>query len=524
MRSRLGLAAATSLAILAACGRCGAGPARSPEGFLPRDATAALVVPNLGAAAGEWRGLLEAARSVPAAAPLAEAHAALKAQLGLDPLEQEGLAAAGLDPSRGAAAALLPGGALLLALPLADGGRWDALVARLGRDRLGAAHREEAEQGGARSVAFSRGAGSPPALAYAAAGRTALLSAGAEAPATVLAAALRPAAEALPAVPSFIAAREALGGGHGLAAFWPPGSPLLRELPAARDGGALGFRTGAFGLSVQAVLLLPPERAAVWREVAGGDGADSAGREELLHLPADTFLAARFGGEPAALGRRLSYALPPRLAAGLRQAGLDLRADFFDLLAPGAALGLSLAPTFDVGAAARGAEAARDPFREVNVAAGLRVRDATRLRAVLDRLARNRAVGVAPRPAGNGWSARVGGGALDILLDGDRLWVASGPGRLEALVAGRGYRAPSSTAIAALSTGGAGAVLDVGALVTSFRSLPEEAYGTGPDAFVMRSLADRVVEPASHLKAVSLRVEVLPAAARLDLDLEAAVP
>jgi len=524
MRSRLGSAVAASLALLAACGRCGAGPARPPERFLPREAQAALVVPSLGAAAGEWRGLFRAAQALPAAAGLAEAHAALTAQLGLDPLEPEGLATAGLDPARGAAAALLPGGGVLVALPVADEGRWDALVARLARDRLDAAHRER-EQAGAREVTFSRSVGAPAALAYAVAERTALLSAGPEAPRIVAAAALRRGADALPGAPFYAAALEALGTGRAAAALWPPGSPLLKEARPARDGGAAGLRTGPFGLSLRVVLLLPPERAAAWREVAGGDGAASAGREELGHLPADTFLAARFGGDPSALGRRLSYGLPPRLAAELQRAGFDLRADLFDLLAPGAALGLSLAPTFDVGAVARGAEAARDPFRQVQLSAALRVRDGARLRAALDRLARTRGAGVAPRAGGApGWSLRLGGGVLDVQLAEERLWVASGAGRLEALVAGRGYQPPTSTAIAALGTGGAGAVLDVAAFVRSFRALPEEAYGTGPDQFVMRSLADRVVEPAARLRALSLRVEVLPAAARLDLDLEAAAP
>jgi hypothetical protein len=60
--------------------------------------------------------------------------------------------------------------------------------------------------------------------------------------------------------------------------------------------------------------------------------------------------------------------------------------------------------------------------------------------------------------------------------------------------------------------------------VASFRALPPAAYGTGPDAFVMRSLAERVVEPASRLVAASLRVSLAEGAARLDLTVDARPP
>jgi hypothetical protein len=56
--------------------------------------------------------------------------------------------------------------------------------------------------------------------------------------------------------------------------------------------------------------------------------------------------------------------------------------------------------------------------------------------------------------------------------------------------------------------------------VASVQALPDEAYGTGPNAFVMRSLADRFLEPASRVQAVALRFDLLPAAALFDLEIE----
>ena len=64
----------------------------------------------------------------------------------------------------------------------------------------------------------------------------------------------------------------------------------------------------------------------------------------------------------------------------------------------------------------------------------------------------------------------------------------------------------------AIGTGLGGAVLDVDHLVRSIEALPEEAYGTGPNAVVMRSLVNRYLEPASAVAAVALRLDLVPGA------------
>lgn len=534
MRPRPRTALAASLALLAAgCGRCGsrAPAAVPPERYLPADAPAALLLPRLGEAASQAGGLLGTALAIPAAAGLAEPVAALKAQLGFDPLDPAGLASAGLAPERGAAAAALPGGGAVLALPVADAARLDATLARLARDRLGASVRDEARERTAVAVTFRAGPDRPAALCYAVAGDTALLAAGPAGPAAVAAALSLPEAGSLAASPAFAAARAALGDGHAALLFAPPSPRLAAELPPARDGGALGLRAGPAGLWLRAVLLLPPAREEVWREVAGGPEAAGAGREELSRLPGDLFAAARFGGSPQALLRRLGDVLPAGLAGRLERAHLDLARDLGAHLAPGAAAGLSLSPRFDAAALAGGvAAAARDPFRLVHLSAVARVKDPEALRRELLRLEKaGRALGVRiasrPRPGGGSWSAPVGGGTLAWALEGDRLLVAGGAGRLAALGAGGpGFSPPTPGAQAALESGGAAAAVDFPGLVRRVRALPPQAFGTGPDGFVLRALVDRFLEPASHLAAASLRLEVIPGAARIDLAVEALAP
>jgi hypothetical protein len=528
MRRSLPKALAASVLLAAGCGR--RPPQPPPERFLPASAGLAVLVPALGEGAAAAGKLLRAASEVAATAAVAESAASMRAQIGLDPFDPAGLAAAGLDPARAAGLALLPGGGGLLVLPVADQEKLDALLARLARDRGGAPHREESRAGGATVVAFRRGPGGPAALAYAVEQGSALVAPGPGAPALAGAAADRAEAESLGASPAFASARGALGEGLAALAYAPAGSPFLAGLPPLRDGAAAGLRPLPGGLEVRAALLLPPGRHDVWREVAGGEGAAGAGRDELAALPADLFAAARFGGDPAALGRRLGYALPAEVAARLGRARFDLARDLFGHLAPGAAAGLSLAPRLDVGALSRGgaAAAAADPFRLVHLAAVARVRDPVGLRASLERLASSgRALGlrVSARQlpgGGSAWAAPLGGGVLTWALRGDRLLVAGGARRLEALLGtGPRWKAPTPAAGAALASGGAAGALDVGALVAAFRALPPESFGTGPDGFVVRSLADRFLEPASRLRAASARLEVLAGAARVDVVVEA---
>jgi hypothetical protein len=108
----------------------------------------------------------------------------------------------------------------------------------------------------------------------------------------------------------------------------------------------------------------------------------------------------------------------------------------------------------------------------------------------------------------------------------NRLVLAAGArGRLDALLArveahGDGFRAPTPAADAALAGGLGGAVVDVQRLVADVRALPAAAYGTGPSGFVMRALAERFIDPAARLAAVSIEARVAHGALVLDLTVE----
>jgi hypothetical protein len=171
-----------------------------------------------------------------------------------------------------------------------------------------------------------------------------------------------------------------------------------------------------------------------------------------------------------------------------------------------------------------------DPFSLVHLDAVLPVRDPAVLRAFVARLQKagpRLALKVVPRgPAAEptGWTISWGKAQLGLALSGGRLLVAGGAPRLAALEArtgpGTGYEPETPPARTALTSGLGGAVLDVDHLARSIEALPEEAYGTGPNAVVMRSLVNRYLEPATSLASVALRLELLPGAAIVDLDVD----
>lgn len=525
MIRRLLLPAAFALAI--AAGGCrGRGAAPPPERWLPADVRAAVVVPEVGRAGSQLAALHATLSAFPGTADLAGARGALAAQLGFDPLDPKGLREAGLDARRGAAVAALarpaapgsPRGATLLVLPVDDAGRFEALLARLARERLGAEVRTSEPRGERAPVAFRRSAAEPPALAYLVVGGTALVAPGPSAPDAVAEAAGLAEERSLARSAPFAAARRALPADAAALAFAPPGSPLVAGLWPIRDGLAVGFSFGGEALRATAAVLLG-DRAASFRALAG----DGAAAKLAARLAPDAVLAGRWDGDLAALGRKLAPILPARERARLAARGVDPERDLFGLLAPGAAATASLSPRPAL--AGLGEDALRaDPLRLIRFEAVARVTSTERARAVSERLA--------PPPRGGaardgGWRLSTPSGEIAWRLDGDRLAVAGGPpGALDALVArldggGEGYRAPTEAARAALSGGLGGAVLDAQRLVASVRALPEDAFGTGPSGFVLRSMVDRFVDPAARLAALSLRASLADGALVIALEVEA---
>lgn len=516
-------------AALAAGGCRGRGSGPPPERFVPAAVRAVVLVPEAGRAAREIAALHATVSSFPGASGVASARAAVAAQLGFDPLDRAGLAQAGVNARRGAALALLgaagePARALLV-LPVGDADKLETLLARLARERLGAELRAAEPRGAFSIVAFRRAAGEPIALAYLVTQHTALVSQGPGAADLVAEAAALAPERALAGDAAFAAARRALGDAPAAVAFAPPGSPLLQGARGLRDGVALGLSAGDPALRARAAVLLGA-REASFRALAGGGAAAAA----AARLSPDAELAARWDGAPGALGERLVPMLSRADRARLGARGLDPQRDLFDLLAPGVAMAVSLSPRLELAGLTETTLRA-DPLRLLRLEAVAEVKDPARARAVFDRIAppprRPRPARAAPDAAApERWRVATPSGELAWRLDGTRLALAGGPpGALEALEArlggeGPGFRAPSAAAGAALKGGLGGAVLDAQRLVASVRALPEDAFGTGPSGFVVRSVVDRFLEPASRLSAVSLRAELAEGALVLDAEVE----
>jgi hypothetical protein len=287
---------------------------------------------------------------------------------------------------------------------------------------------------------------------------------------------------------------------------------------------AFGVSAGPGRLVARTAVLLGAREPSFRALAADGRAAPHAAR-----LDPEAPLVARWDGDFAALGRKLTPMVGARERARLARLGVDLERDFFGVLAPGGAVALSLPSRLALGGLTTDAARA-DPLRALEFEAILPYRDGADPSAAAERLARAMGAGRRGRgadPAVTRLATPSGEIAWKVDRDAGRILAAGGrPGRLDALAArlagdGPGWKPPTSQSASALSGGLGGAALDVGRLVASVRAQPDEAFGTGPAGFVMRSLVERVLDPAAQLAAISLRVDLAEGALVLALDVEA---
>lgn len=523
------VAAALALAgLLASCGRCGgARTASSAEELLPALPPGAASTAPLAELARHADELLARAARLPGGEQLGENRRAVAAQLGFDPLTGDGLASAGLDPERGMAVALQQDGAgrmgFVAALPLRGRDAFVQTFEKLVRERQGYTERTEEARGEARAVVFARPGGGLR-LGYALLRGYAVVARGGDPAADLAAAAGRAAEQSLARDARYAAARAAVapagGGAPDLTLFAPAqGAAQARLLGRALPGdGALGLAMGTAGVRLRGSLALAaPDAREVQTLLPGGGEALS------VLLPKDAPLQVRLGIEPSRLPAALARVpaldgLLSRLRSALAARRVDLDRDLFGALQPGAVLAVLLSPRANLGRAVDQGVfdvRAHSPFDVIQLAAYARPADAARVQAALRAVAE-----VLPQfgaraeaaPGGAEWRATYAGGeglrfGLRAAEGGPLVYLLGGLDP-EAALAQKGAQGPGA--------GAAALRVDFARLAEQVAALPPEAYGSGPQSYVARSLVAQVIEP---LRPLALRGQVSAGGQGLSIDL-----
>lgn len=507
------LVATAAALLLAGCPR--ERNAGSAEELLPDAAQGALVTAPLSGTAQNVSALLQRAARLPGGDQLASWRKAVTAQLGFDPLTRDGQLAAGLDPDRAAALVLLPGAApgWIAALPLTKPDAFAQTVERLLRQRAGLVDRQDEARGKTRIALYSRD-GRRDRVAFAVVRGYGILARGDDPAAAVAAAAERTRAASLAQDERLAVARQRLGG-QDLTIVAPAGSGLLQRLSARPLPGDLdiGVTSTSAGISSKLFFQTPAERARRLKASLPGGGGNL-----VRFLPAEAPLVARIGLQPADAVREAKRF--PEIAELSAQLGDEVSKEIAAALLPGAALSIDLAPRANLAALVDFGVTdwqRHSPLEIFQVVALAPVGDRPRLERALESAARALGhVGARATRSGSGWQVRYPGG------EGPRFGVRDLGGKPVAYLVGGGIapeqlgegpqRAPMVEQDA-----GASVQIDFGKLAAHVGSLPESSYGSGPQAYVARSVAAQVLEPLGPLR---LTMAVLPQdeGARAEID------
>jgi hypothetical protein len=515
-------ACALSLLLAASCSRC-AGPrsAGSAEELLPPHPSGALLTAPLGLFAQHAAALSDRVATLPGGEQVSEARKGISTQLGFDPLTREGLLSAGLDPDRGAALALeLHGdarGAWVLALPLTSAEKFLATFDRLARERAGYAVRTDEARGEVRVALYARAADAETRnrIAVAVVRGYGLVARGEDPAAQII---VRTREQSLAADPLLASARGRLGA-QDLLVIAPAASELPKRFLGRGLPGDVSFSLSgsAQGIAARFFAQLPESDAAQARAVLPGGGAALV---ELL--PGQAPFRARLGVAPAEL---LKFAERlPQLAQVLdKLKGLEREA--LASVKPGIALSLGVAKNVNIGQAIDyGLDFRRkSPFDTVELVALAQVADRPRLLKALGALAALMpALGAKVARSGDDFQVTYAAGkGARFGVRGDMAYVLGGE------IAPQDLRPTPRTvnpeAAALYRDEGAALRVDFGKLSDAMRVLPESAYGSGPQAYVARSLVGQVIEPLRPLR-ITLAAQAYSDGLGATLDLELVAP
>jgi hypothetical protein len=488
------LAALLLLALLASCARCGgARSAGSAAELVPAAPAGAAFTAPLARVAEHLAALQDRAASLPGGEQLGEARKSFAAQLGFDPLARDGLVSAGLDADRGAAVAFFPGrprSEWTMALPVQDQDRFLRTVQRILVERSGfvavAGSPSESrlfERAGSRvGVAVVRGYG--------------MIALAADPAPRLVAPAIE---QSLARAQGPRTARQQLGA-QDLVVWMPRGSDLAHRFTRGDLPGdaAVSLQGSANGIASRLVAQLPEADAARARAILTGGGAALV---ELL--PSDAPLRARLGIAPAEL--LASARRQPDLAAVLEKLG-GADADVAASIAPGVALSIAVEKTAKIAAAMDdGLDfRKRSPFDTLQLVALARVTDLPRLtKALLSVATALPSLGARVQRNGDDFTVTYPGGKGPRFgvraIDGQPVVYLLG-GTVTPVELKRTARPQTGEGAALYADPGATLRIDFGRLAATLSALPDSSYGSGPQAYVARSVVSQVIEPLRQLR------------------------
>ncbi len=508
------------------CGKEGGQPTGDVTRYLPKNAEAVLVVPELGAL-GKKLSLLENLKVASFAAQLNgmnDAHAfasALMAQAGVDLRSSEAIAGVGIDPARPLAVALLEGGRAYAVVAVKDEKKLHDFLESLSRNRLGAGNAQLAEKNGVKLTWFQHSSGKGNRLGYALKDGWAFVGAD-EAIEQLSAWAAVPAEQSLKEEQALQAALGRLPKQRDLYAHVPSQSPFGKQAKVA---------------SLTVTVHLSPEALDIradlpWRDEKSLEMlAAQAGPDLFRYLPDDAFLVARFSGDPDRLAPYWAKLLGPHLERAFNESGFDPKAEIFANMKPGATFALSLAPDVKLSGGMPELDVRRtNPFRYVHLSAIAEAKDATKLSGTLDKVPP-----IAPRFAAqiepgqrNGQKVFLTryaqGEGIHFAAVGEKAVFGAPIGRLDEMLArvkstgqkpgplnDPELRKPFEKAAAV-------AVVDLRKLAESVKALPSEAWGVG--GFAIKATTVRWLDATDDLKAVTLSFDARKSAMQAELSLK----
>jgi hypothetical protein len=484
------------LVLLAACPR--ERSAGSAEELLPKATHGAVVTAPLAGMAQNASALLNRASQLPGGEQLGDSRRAVTAQLGFDPFSREGQLAAGLDPDGRAALVLAADdrSGWIAAVPLTRPDVFSQTVDRLLRERAAFTVRQEETRGKIRVAVYSR-EGERDRVAFAVVRGYGMLARGDEPAAQIAAAGALSPGDSLAQDARLTAARQQIGA-QDLTLIAPAGSALVQRLSARPLPGDLsvGLTGTAGGLSSKLFFQAPPEQAQrIKASLPGGAGA------LVRFLPSDAPLVARLGLQPADALREARRI--PEISELLARVGDDVANDIAAGLLPGTVFSLDLRPGANLAALVDFGFLEwhkRSPLGTFQVVALAPVADRSRLQRAFERTAKALAsVGAQATRTASGWRVRYAAG------EGPQFGIRDLGSKPVAYLVGGGLVAeqlgPSASRGPVLEQDqGAALQIDLARLAARVRSLPESAYGSGPQAYVARSLVSQVVEPLASLR------------------------